>query len=74
MESITGFTNIDATRLRVLSGGAMTNILDLIGSGSGGGAVDAYTKSQTDALLGAKVDDIVAGTGIATLGRVRPRR
>ena len=46
----------------------MTNILDLIGSGSGGDTVDAYTTSQTDALLGAKVDDVVAGTGIAISG------
>jgi len=52
MESITGFTNIDATRLRVLSGGSMSDILDLIGSGSGGGTFDAYTRSETDALLG----------------------
>ena len=51
MEALTGLTNIDATRLRVLSGGSMTNILDLIlGGGSGGGTVDAYTRSETDAL------------------------
>ena len=47
----------------------MTNILDLIsGGGSGGGTVDAYTRAQTDALLGAKLDDVVAGTGITVSG------
>ena len=68
MEALTGLTNIDATRLRVLSGGSMTDILDLIGSGSGGGTVDAYTRSETDALLGAKLDDVVAGTNITVSG------
>ena len=48
----------------------MTNILDLIsGGGSGGGTtVDAYTKSETDALLGSKLDDVVAGTNITVSG------
>ena len=46
----------------------MTNILDLIGSGSGGGTVDAYTRSETDALLGSKLDDVVAGTNITVSG------
>ena len=68
MEALTGLTNIDATRLRVLSGGSLTDILDLIGSGSGGGMVDAYTRSETDALLGAKLDDVFAGTNITVTG------
>ena len=69
MEALTGLTNIDATHLRVLSGGSMTDILDLIsGGGSGDGTVDSYTRSETDALLGAKLDDVVAGTNITVTG------
>ena len=46
----------------------MTDILSLIGSGSGGGTVDTYTRSETDALLGAKLDDILGGTNITVSG------
>ena len=30
--------------------------------------VDAYTRSEADALVGAKLDDVVAGTNITVLG------